>query len=50
MSGVDLDLLEWLVLEEVVFGMTGMAWKEGSRFWSFQNSLEWRKSVLYCLL
>jgi hypothetical protein len=41
-----LALLEWLGIEEVVFGMTGMAWKEGSRFWSDQNSLECRKSVL----
>jgi hypothetical protein len=39
---------EWLGIKEVVFGMTGMAWKEGSR--SFRNSLEWRKSVLDCLL
>jgi hypothetical protein len=30
--------------------MTGMARKEGSRFLSDRNSLEWRKSVLYRLL
>jgi hypothetical protein len=34
-----LALLEWLGIEEVVFGMPGMAWKEGSRFLSEQNSL-----------
>jgi hypothetical protein len=44
-----LALLDWLGIGEVVFGMTGMAWKEGRRFLSDQNSLEWRKSVLYCL-
>jgi hypothetical protein len=45
-----LAFLEWLGIEEVVFGMIGMAWKEGSRFLSDRNSLEWRKSVLYCLM
>jgi hypothetical protein len=44
-----LALLEWLRIEEVGFGMTGMAWKERSRFWSFQNSLEWRNSFTDCL-
>jgi hypothetical protein len=29
-----LALLEWNGIEEVVFGMTGVAWKEGSRFLS----------------
>jgi hypothetical protein len=46
MSKVDFGLGK----EEVVFGMTGMAWKEGSRFWSGRNGLEWRKSVLDRLL
>jgi hypothetical protein len=42
--------LEWLVMSEVNFGSTGMAWnrgsrfwhdwKERSRFWSFRNSLD----------
>jgi hypothetical protein len=45
-----LSLLAWLGIEEVFFGMTEMAWKEGCRFSSDQNSLEWRKSVLPCLL
>jgi hypothetical protein len=42
-----LAILDWLGIEEVVFGMTGMAWKEGRRFLSDRNSMEWRKSVLY---
>jgi hypothetical protein len=29
--------------------MTGMAWKERSRFLSFRNSLEWRNSFTACL-
>jgi hypothetical protein len=45
-----LALLEWLGIQEVVFGITGMGWKEGSRFGSDRNSLECRKSVLDCLL
>jgi hypothetical protein len=32
-----LALLDWLGIEEVVFGMTGMAWKEGHRFLSDRN-------------
>jgi hypothetical protein len=36
-------------IEEVGFGMTGMAWKERSRFWSFRNSLEWPNSFTDCL-
>jgi hypothetical protein len=33
-------------MEEVGFGLTGMAWIGGSRFWPDWNGLEWRKSVL----
>jgi hypothetical protein len=42
-----LALLDWLGIEEVIFGMTGVAWKEGRRFLSDWNSLEWSKSILY---
>jgi hypothetical protein len=41
-----LAFLKWLGLEEVVFGLIGMACNGGSRFGPFVNSLEWRKSVL----
>jgi hypothetical protein len=33
-------------MEEIGFGLTGMAWNEKNQFWSDWNSLEWRKSVL----
>jgi hypothetical protein len=38
-----LAFLKWLGIKEFLFGMTGMAWKEGSRFLSDQNSFEWSK-------
>jgi hypothetical protein len=50
---------KWLVIEEVRFSLTGMAWNGGSRFWwtgmfwngrsgfcPDWNSLEWRKWAL----
>jgi hypothetical protein len=38
--------LEWLGMEEVGFGLTGMARNVGSRVWPDWNGLDWRKSVL----
>jgi hypothetical protein len=39
-------LLEWLGIEEVGFGLTGIAWTGANRFWSNWNGLELKKSVL----
>jgi hypothetical protein len=41
--------LEWLGMEEVSFGPTGLACNKGNRFWPDSNGLEWRKSVLVLL-
>jgi hypothetical protein len=36
-------------MEEVGFGLTGIAWNGGSQFWPNWKGLEWRKSVLASL-
>jgi hypothetical protein len=33
-------------MEEIGFGLTGMAWNGGSRFWPELNGLKGRNSVL----
>jgi hypothetical protein len=38
-----------LGLEQIGFGLTGMAWNGKSQFWPDWSGLEWRKSVLACL-
>jgi hypothetical protein len=37
MEEVGLALLEWLGMEEVGFGLTGMAWNRGRWFWPDWN-------------
>jgi translation elongation factor EF-1beta len=39
-------LEDWHGMEEIGFGLTGMAWNRGSRVWPDWNSLERTKSVL----
>jgi hypothetical protein len=41
-----LDTLEWLGMEEVGFGLTGMALNKGSKIWSDWNCFKWRNLVL----
>jgi hypothetical protein len=41
-----LDCLLWLGIDEVWFGLAGMAWNGGSWFWLDRNDLEGRKLVL----
>jgi hypothetical protein len=33
-------------MEEIVFGLTGMVWNGGGRFWPDWNGLEWGKLIL----
>jgi hypothetical protein len=57
-----LACLEWPGMEEVSFGLTGIAWTGAnwflpnwnglewkSQFWLDWSGLEWRKSVLSCI-
>jgi hypothetical protein len=35
-----LSALEWFGMKKVGFGLNGMAWNRGSRFWLDRNGLE----------
>jgi hypothetical protein len=40
--------LEWLGMEEVGFGLSGMAWNGGCRYWPDWNGLEWSRFWPVC--